>query len=75
MGKKLRKKIGMPKPSDELLTFKVRCARTFAAYFFVEARNQEEAESIASKDFEKKDAESEASHIHDTFEVEEVAKL
>lgn len=75
MVKKLSKKICTPKPSDELLTFKVRCARTFAAYFFVEARDQDEAESIARKEFKEKDAEAEASHIHETFEVEEVAKL
>lgn len=64
--KKKRKK-------DKNLTFKVRLARTFASYWFITAKDYDEAErkafeKLSEKDF---DAEAEASHIHDTVEVEE----
>lgn len=61
-----------PKPkTEEKQIFKVRCARTFAAYFYVEATSQDEAEEIARREWEKAEAESEASHIHNKYEVEE----
>ena len=61
-----------PKPKSERKEiYKVRCARTFAAYFYVEATSQDKAEEIARRAWRKADAESEASNIHDTYEVEE----
>ena len=53
--------------------FKVRLARTFASYWFITAKDQDEAErkayaKMSEKDF---DAEAEASFCHDTVEVEE----
>ena len=59
-------------PGDDL-TFKVRIARTFASYWFVTAKDQNEAERKAREKMSERDfdAEAEASHIHDTVEVEE----
>lgn len=53
--------------------FKVRLARTFASYWYVEAKNGGEAQRKAFKKMSESDfdAEAEASHIHDTVEVEE----
>jgi len=64
----------MAKRSNELTTYKVRCAATFACYAFVEGKDAEDAERRARKWFRDKDrdVEAEASHIHDTYEVEEV---
>ena len=58
---------------NENLTFKVRLARTFASYWFIKAKDQDEAERKAFEKMSEKDfdAEAEASHIHDTVEVEE----
>ena len=58
---------------NENLTFKVRLARTFASYWFITAKDQDEAERKAFEKMSEKDfdAEAEASHIHDTVEVEE----
>lgn len=62
----------MPKDEKkERSPYKVRCAVTFACYAFVEAKSPAEAERLARKWFRKQDAEAEASHIHDTYEVEE----
>ena len=59
-------------PGDDL-TFKVRIARTFASYWFVTAKDQNDAERKAFEKMSEQDfdAEAEASHIHDTVEVEE----
>lgn len=64
--KKKRKK-------DKDLMFKVRLARTFSSYWFITAKDQDEAERKAFEKMSEKDfnAEAEASHIHDTVEVEE----
>jgi len=55
----------------EKQTYKVRCATTYACYAFVEAKNPVDAEKKARKWFHETDPESEASHIHETYEVEE----
>lgn len=51
--------------------YKVRCAATYASYWFCEADNQDEAEKMAREEFRKTDPWSEAAHINDTYEVEE----
>ena len=58
---------------NENLTFKVWLAHTFASYWFITAKDQNEAERKAFEKMSEKDfdAEAEASHIHDTVEVEE----
>lgn len=53
-------------------TFKVRCSREYAAYFFVEAETAEQAEEYAEIRWGECTPEDEASHIHDRYEVEEV---
>lgn len=61
-------------PGDDP-TFKVRIARTFASYWFVTAKDQDDAERKAFEKMSERDfdAEAEASHIHDTVEVEEAS--
>lgn len=58
--------------SDDRL-YKVRCSATFACYAHVTAKDAEDAERKARKWFRDKDRDpvAEASHIHDTYEVEE----
>jgi len=56
---------------DDLQAFKVRCSREFVAYFNVWANNSDEAEEQAELRLGECEAESEASHIHDRYEVEE----
>lgn len=69
-GKKKRK---TAVKQSENLTFKVRLARTFASYWFIAAKDRDEAERKAFEKMSEKgfDAEAEASHVHDTVEVEE----
>lgn len=71
MAKIGRKKTGSHPGED--LVFKVRLARTFASYWYITAKNQDEAERKAFKKMSERDfdAEAEASHTHDTVEVEE----
>lgn len=71
MAKNRKRKPGS-RPAKEL-TFKVRLARTFASYWFVTAKNKDEAQRMALEMMSKEDfdAEYEASHINDTVEVEE----
>lgn len=59
--------------TGEGTVFKVRLARTFASYWFITAKDQDEAERKAFEKMDDRDfdAESEASHVHDTVEVEE----
>lgn len=59
------------KSKGEKTTYKVRCAVTFASYWFVEATSAGEAERIARRNFRKCDPEAEAAHINDSYEVEE----
>lgn len=71
MTKASKRKAGS-RPGEDTV-FKVRLARTFASYWFITAKDQDEAErkafeKMSDRDF---DAESEASHIHDSVEVEE----
>ena len=72
------------KKDEGLQTFKVRCAITMAHYRYVEAHDQIEAEKIVDDYirnickyqphycYPEFDWDSEASHYHVTYEVEEV---
>ncbi len=55
--------------------YKVRCAATYACYLFVrDVKDQDQAEEEARKFTSAEsgfDWESEASHMHTTYEVEE----
>lgn len=71
MAKIGRRKTGSHPGEDTV--FKVRLARTYASYWFITAKDQDEAERMAFEKMSEKDfdAEAEASHAHDTVEVEE----
>lgn len=73
MAGEFRRDMGRPANPDGTYTFKVRLATTYASYWFIDAKDQDEAYEKAMEKMSEPDfyPESEASHIHNTAEVEE----